>query len=236
MTAWSRARRTVFAAVVALVCATACGPPEPRNKGVYLLVDTSGTYSKELDKAVQIISYTLSRLEAADSFAVARIDTGSFSEKDILAKLTLDDRPSTANMQKRQFAQTVGRYIGGIKPSPYTDITGGLLQAVEFLNEKQPGRKTIFIFSDLKEDLEPGYMRDLDIPLGGFEVVALNVTKLRSDNLDPREYLDRLETWRQRVEADGGAWRVINDLDRLEGLLGGASLAANRDTRASRDL
>ena len=95
------------------------------------------------------------------------------------------------------------------------------MEAVEFLNEKQTGRKTIFIFSDLKEDLEAGYVRDLVLPLDGFEVVALNVTKLRSDNLDPREYLERLEVWRARVEGEGGTWRVINDLDRLEALLGG---------------
>jgi hypothetical protein len=49
--------------------------------------------------------------------------------------------------------------------------------------------------------------------------VALNVTKLRSDNVDPREYLDRLEAWRTRIEKSGGTWRVINDLDRLEALL-----------------
>jgi hypothetical protein len=71
----------------------------------------------------------------------------------------------------------------------------------------------------LKEDLEAGYIRDVPISLSGIEVVALNVTKLRSDNVDPREYLDRLEAWRQRVEAEGGSWRVINDLDNLEQLL-----------------
>ena len=196
-----------------------CGEPAARNTGVYLLLDTSGTYSEELDKAEQIINYTLARLDALDSFAVARIDTGSFSEKDIVAKVTLDDRPSTANMQKRQFSDSIGGFLDGMRPAPYTDITGGLLQAVEFLNEKQPGRKTIFIFSDLKEDLEEGYVRDVTVPLDGFEVVALNVTKLRSDNIDPREYLDRLETWRKRVESEGGTWRVINDLDRLEALL-----------------
>ena len=214
-------QRLLAAAVVAgaLLTATACAPPPPRNTGVYLLLDTSGTYTQELDKAKQIINYTLSRLDALDSFAVARIDTGSFSEQDIMAKVTLDDRPSAANVQKREFAQTVEKSLAGVKGSPYTDITGGLLQAVEFLNEKQPGRKTIFIFSDLKEDLEAGYVRDIEVPVDGFEVVALNVTKLRSDNVDPREYLDRLESWRRRVEAQGGTWRVINDLDRLETLL-----------------
>jgi hypothetical protein len=208
-------------AALALLALTSCAPSGPRTTGVYLLLDTSGTYREELEKAGEIINYTLTRLEALDSFAVARIDTGSFSEKDIVAKVTLDDRPSAANQQKRQFADAVGRFLNEARSSPYTDITGGLLQAVEFLNEKGPGRRTILIFSDLKEDLEPGYLRDLAVPLEGFEVVALNVTKLRSDNLDPREYLERLETWRKRVESGGGSWRVINDLDRLEALLGG---------------
>jgi hypothetical protein len=206
-------------ALVGLVLVAGCGTPTAHNTGVYLLLDTSGTYNQELDKAEQIINYTLSRLEPTDSFAVARIDTGSFSEKDIIANVTLDDRPSTANMQKRQFAETVGGFLDDLESSAYTDITGGLLQAVEFLNEKEPGRRTIFIFSDLKEDLQAGYVRDIEIPLDGFEVVALNVTKLRSDNIDPREYLDRLEAWRKRVEGEGGTWRVINDLDRLEALL-----------------
>jgi hypothetical protein len=218
-------RRTAPRAAAALLAlATAsCAPSGPHNTGVYLLLDTSGTYSQELEKARQIINYTLSRLDALDSFAVARIDTGSFSEKDIVAKVTLDDRPSAANQEKRQFADSVGHFLGRVQPSQYTDITGGLLQAVEFLNEKQPRRKTIFIFSDLKEDLEKGYVRNIPLPLAGFEVVALNVTKLRSDNVDPREYLERLEAWRRRVEEGGGTWRVINDLDRLEALLGTTS-------------
>ena len=196
-----------------------CAEPGSRNTGVYLLLDTSGTYRQELEKAEQIINYTLSRLDAFDSFAVARIDTGSFSEKDIVARVTLEDRPSAANAQKRMFSEEVAGFLASVESSPYTDITGGLLQAVEYLNEKQPGRKTIFIFSDLEEDLEAGYIRDIAVPLEGVEVVALNVTKLRSDNIDPREYLDRLDFWRNRVESEGGTWRVINDLDRLEVLL-----------------
>lgn len=191
----------------------------PRNTGVFMLVDTSGTYTEELSKAEQIIRYTLAKLDATDSFAVARIDTGSFSEKDIVAKASFDDRPSAVNRQKRLFAQQVSDFVESARPSPYTDITGGLLQAVEFLNEKGTGNKTILIFSDLKEDLEAGYIRDIDVELEGFEVIALNVTKLRSDNIDPREYLGRLEMWQGKVEKTGGEWRVINDLDGLEGLL-----------------
>ena len=203
------------------VLLASCGSKEPvkTNSGVYMLLDTSGTYTQELEKAEQIIRYTLSKLDASDSFAVARIDTGSFSEKDIVAKTSFDDRPSAINRQKRLFAQQVSDFVANVKPAAYTDITGGLLQAVEFLNEKDTAKKTILIFSDLKEDLAAGFVRDIEVELAGFKVIALNVTKLRSDNMDPREYLDRLKDWKERVEGTGGEWQVINDLDGLDGLL-----------------
>jgi len=208
-----------IALTLCILLASCSSDTTPRNTGVYMLLDTSGTYNAELIKAEQIIRFTLARLDAKDSFAVARIDTGSFSEKDIIAKTSFDDRPSAINRQKRLFAQQVSEFVDTATPAQYTDITGGLLQAVEFLNEKGTGTKTILIFSDLKEDLEEGYLRDIEVPLEGFDVIALNVTKLRSDNIDPREYLSRLEEWQGRVEKTGGQWRVINDLDGLEGLL-----------------
>ena len=196
-----------------------CAPSGPKNTGVYLLVDTSGSYNRQVNKAEQIILYALTRLQPADSIAVARIDTASFTEKNIIAKATFDDRPSTANKQKRAFAGLVDKFVEVSAPSPYTDITGGLLQAIEFLNEKHTTRREILIFSDMKEDLAKGYVRDIPLDFTGFDVIALNVTKLRSDNFDPRQYLARLDEWRARVEKGGGHWRVINDLDRLDGLL-----------------
>jgi hypothetical protein len=113
------------------------------------------------------------------------------------------------------------QFVKEVKPSRYTDITGGLLQAAEYLNEKGTGKKTILIYSDLKEELPEGYVRDIPFQLEGFNIIALNVTKLRSDNVDPREYMDRLEKWQQRVEEGGGKWSVINDMDRLERILQG---------------
>lgn len=214
-------RLTRYLLVLCALTLTACSEQAPTNRGVYLLIDTSGTYTQELDHAQQLISALLVKLEPSDSFAVGRIDTGSFSEKDIVAKVTFDDRPSQANQQKRIFRETVEEFVKSVRSSPYTDITGGVLQAIEYLNEKNPGRKTILVFSDLKEDLPQGFIRDIPLSLDGFDVVALNVTKLRSDNVDPREYMDRLAEWQQRVEKGGGHWRVINDMDRLERILSG---------------
>ena len=194
----------------------ACTPRAPRNTGVYILVDTSGSYVRNVRKAEQIVLYALSRLHSGDSIAVACINTGSFTENDIIDEATFDDQPSTADLQKRAFAMRVKSYLDHSTPAPYTDITGGLLQATEFLDEKHTARKEILVFSDMDQDLEKGYVRT-DIPLDfkGFDVIALNVTKLRSDNLDPRLYLARLAKWKATVEKGGGHWRVINDLDDL---------------------
>ena len=198
-----------------------CPDTTSHSRGVYMLLDTSGTYKKELKRAEAIINYLLGTLQPGDSMAVARIDSGSFSEKDIVAKMTFDKRPSVANQQKRLFKQKIDNFVQTAKGSAYTDITGGVLQSVEFLNEAGAGQKYILIFSDLKEDLVKGHIRNFPIQVDGCNVVALNVTKLRSDNVDPREYYKRVEDWRARVEAGGGNWRIVNDLERLENIFEG---------------
>ena len=207
--------------VASLLLLAGCADSGPTNSGVYLLLDTSGTYTKELTNAQKLVSVLLVRMDPSDSFAVARIDTGSFSEKDIITKVTFNDRPSEANRQKRHFRDSMDQFVKNVKPSRFTDITGGLLQAIEYLNEKGTGKKTILIYADLKEELPEGYVRDIPFQLQGFDIVALNVTKLRSDNIDPREDMDRLEAWQRRIEEGGGSWRVINDMDRLERILNG---------------
>lgn len=206
-------------AALAIVLGGCSSPDAPQGRGVYMLLDTSGTYTEELDEARQIIAYLLTQLDSGDVFAIARIDTGSFSEKDIVAKVVFDDRPSAANQQKRVFLEQVDAFLKTVKSSPYTDITGGLLQAQEFLHEHQLAEMTILVFSDMKEDLPEGYNRDLALTFDNTKVLAVNVTKLRSDNVDPQEYLDRLAQWQQRVETGGGDWDVINDLDRMSQLL-----------------
>ena len=196
-----------------------CTQQSSHSKGVYMLLDTSGTYAVELNKARSIINYFLGTLQPGDTLAVGRIDTGSFSEKDIVAKVTFDARPSMANNQKRVFQNKVKTFVKGVRQSSYTDISGGMLQAIEYLNESGSGNKYILIFSDLKEELAKGYVRDVPFKLSGFHVIALNVTKLRTDNQDPKKYLARVENWREKTEKGGGTWRVINDLERLDNLL-----------------
>ncbi len=205
-------------AIVLCMLIAGCTDAKSRSTGVYMLLDTSGTYAVELKKAQKILNYLLGVLAPGDTLAVARIDTGSFSEKDIVAKITFDGRPSLANNQKRAFMQQIDTFVSSVKASPYTDISGGILQAIEYLNEAGSGKKYVLIFSDLKEELAKGYKRDIPFQLLDFNVIALNVTKLRGDNIDPKEYMTRVEDWRDKVEKGGGEWGMINDLERLDSI------------------
>src|SRR6266705_4280154 len=85
------------------------GDSRSHSNAVYMLVDTSGTYAQEAGKAQLIINYLLGTLTAGDSLMVARVTSRSFSEKDIIAKVTYYSRPSQANAQKRAFKDQIDR-------------------------------------------------------------------------------------------------------------------------------
>ena len=209
-----------LSAIPGLALAAGCTDQRVHSHAVYLLVDTSGTYAEEVGKAQVIANYLLGTLQPGDSLAVARVRSRSFSEKDIIAKATFDQRPSQANAQKRVMKEQVEAFTGAARSSVYTDITGGLIQGALFLNETGAGRKTILIFSDMQEELDRATVRSFPINLKDIRVVAVNVVKLKTDNIDPRRYLGRLEDWEKRVVAAGAReWRVINDIEHLDRLL-----------------
>jgi hypothetical protein len=214
--------KLLLVALVAMLALAGCTDKRSHARAVYLLVDTSGTYAKELDKAQHVINYLLGTLNPGDSLAVARVKSRSFSEKDIVAKVTFEKDPLKANAQKRAFKDQMTKLAEQVKAgSAYTDITGGILQGAEFLNETGAGRKTIMIFSDMQEELDGKTVRDIPLNLSGIRIVALNVTKLNTDNVDPRRYTGRIEWWEKRVKGAGATeWLMVNDLERLERIFG----------------
>jgi hypothetical protein len=209
-----------LAALGVLLFIVACGPETNHNQAVYMLIDTSGTYAKETGKAQLVVNYLLGSLNPGDVLAVGRVKSRSFSEKDIVAKVSLGKDPLAANAQKRAFSEQISGFTKTTKDakgSRYTDITGGMLLAAEFLNESEAGRKTIVIFSDRQEELDYKTVRDFPIRLDGIRVVALNVTKLDTDNVDPRRYIDRLEWWERRARSAGASdCMVVNDMEHLD--------------------
>jgi hypothetical protein len=210
----------LLAAAIGALLLAGCAPEINRRQAVYVLVDTSGTYAKEVTKAQSVVNYLLGSLQPGDSLAVGRVKSRSFSEKDIVAKVTLAMDPIQANGQKRKFGEEMSAFsksAQGSKGSRYTDITGGMMQAAEFLAETGAHTRTIIVFSDMQEELDYKTVRDFPIKLDGIRIIALNVTKLDTDNVDPRRYTGRLEWWEQRARAAGASdWRVVNDLEHLE--------------------
>ena len=213
-----RAWGNLIAGIAIALFISACGEQGGNQRAVYMLLDTSGTYSQEVEKAQYVVNWLIGTLNPGDTLAVARVKSRSFSEKDIIAKATFVKDPLQANQQKKALKDKLSALREQTKGgSAYTDITGGILQAAEFLHETGAGRKTILIFSDMQEELDKQTRRDLPLNLAGIRVVALNVTKLKTDNIDPARYTGRLEAWEKRVLAGGaGSWRVVNDLERLD--------------------
>jgi len=59
--------------------AAGCADPRSHSQAVYMLVDTSGTYAEEVNKAQLIVNYLLGTLQPGDSLAVGRVKSRSFS-------------------------------------------------------------------------------------------------------------------------------------------------------------
>ncbi|HET7175253.1 MAG TPA: vWA domain-containing protein [Gammaproteobacteria bacterium] len=209
--------RYLSAALLACLLATGCTEVGGAHaKAVYVLLDVSGSYNQQLDAANPVINYLLGTLNSGDSLTVAKIDSASFTEKDVVSKITFDDRPSVANEQKRALRAHLDEFFKDRKPSMRTDVSGALMQAGQELDESNAGHRYILVFSDLEQDLPKGYVRKSKLPLQGDEVVAVDVTKLKSDNVDPQNYVDRLAYWKKMVTEDGGKWQVVNDMDHLD--------------------
>lgn len=198
---------------------TGCTDSGRHARAVYVLLDVSGSYNDKLDQANPVINYLLGTLVSGDSLIVGKIDSASFTEKDVVGKVTFDDRPSVANEQKRAFRARLDEFFKDRRPSAHTDVSGALLQAADTLDETGAGHRYIMVFSDLDEDLPKGYVRKSKLPFEGAEVVAVDVAKERADNIDPQRYLDRLDHWKRVVADNGGRWQVINDPDHLDTLL-----------------
>ena len=212
--------RLISALLAVLLLAAGCTQAGGKHaRAVYVLLDVSGSYNAKLDEANPVINYLLGTLVSGDSLTVAKIDSASFTEKDVVGKITFDDRPSVANEQKRAFRARLDEFFKDRQPSTKTDVSGALLQAAETLDETDAGHRYIIIFSDMDEDLPRGYVRKSKPPFQGAEVLAVDVSKERADNVDPQRYVDRLDHWKQVVTKDGGRWDVVNDTDRLASLL-----------------
>lgn len=213
----SRIAAFILAAFTVLTIGGCTG--ENGRHAIYMVVDVSGTYARQSDKARDVLKYLLITAHPGDTLALAKINSRSYTEKNIIAKVTLENVPSKANVQKKIFAAKADQFVKKIqraRGSAYTDISGALILATEFLRETKASKQTIVIFSDMKQELGKGTVRDFEYDVKGIHFVVINIAKLRSDNVDPRRYKRRMDAWNKKLMGAGAAdWIVITDMDKI---------------------
>ncbi len=213
-------RAVPAAAALGLCLAAGCSDARSHARATCVLVDVSGTYADQKQEVVRIVkSGLLPRMRPGDSLFVIRIGDESYGKQSVEATVTFDSQPSRANAQKLALGGKLDRLATSRSRTRYTDISGALLLASEYLKETQAGRKSIVIFSDLKEELPRGARRSLEPgELQGIDVYALNVKRLAADNLDPAGYRKRLDEWGTRLGRAGAPhWKVVLDPEELVG-------------------
>jgi hypothetical protein len=191
----------------------ACEERRDDAASIYALLDVSGSYFRELDKAVRALRVMMGFVHAYDSFTVAEIGACSFTDEAVILRFTAPDRPSERQRLVTANAHRLASYAAKAKAASFTDIRGALTQAAQQLAAKPAATRAIVLFSDLDEDLPGGCRREAALPalLKGLDVIATNVVRLPEDNRDPQRYARRIDGWRTLVEAAGARWRVISD-------------------------
>lgn len=202
----------------ALLCLAGCSDASRYSQAVAVLIDVSGTYADQKPEVARIVKReVLPSLVPGDTLAIVRIDSESYSKDDIVAFVTLDQRPSHANAQKLALAKRLDEFAARDERSKYTDIPGAMMLSAEYLRETGAKSQAILLFSDMEADLPPGAQRKFEEhEFEGIHVVALNVKKLSSDNANPEELRTRLATWEHVVtRAGAGGWQTFLDPAKL---------------------
>ena len=97
-------------ALSALAFATAisgCSDSKQYETAYCALIDISGTYASEKASVVNTVKAGIvPQMIPGDSLFFVMIDSNSYSEDNLVTKLTLDYRPTTANEQKLKVAKS----------------------------------------------------------------------------------------------------------------------------------
>ena len=180
---------------------SSCSDNKQYETAICALADISGTYAKEKKNMVQIIKAgIIPRLVPGDSLFLITIDSSSYDEENLKAKLTLDYRPSKANQQRIEFANVLDKFARKKTSAQFTDISGAMMLCSGHLKSTMAGTQIMFIFSDMKEELKPGIKRSFNNDeFENINLAAMNVIKLNEDNVDPQVYRSRMKKWKKRV-------------------------------------
>lgn len=205
-------------AVSLLLFGAGCSDSKQYETAMCALIDVSGTYAHEKANVVRTIKAgLLPGLEPGDSLFFITIDSNSYNEEDLVAKVTLDYIPSKANEQTLVFAKTLDEFAKTDLRSKYTDISGAMMLCSDYLKNTGSGSRAIIVFSDMREELQPGLKREFrPTEFEDTDIAALNVIKLNKDTTDPEIYRQRMTDWEKRVLAAGAkSWALILDATKI---------------------
>lgn len=197
----------------------ACTDSKEYETSFCTLVDISGTYSGEKKSVVNIVKAgILPEMIPGDSLFFVKIDSNSYAEENLVTKLTLDYRPTQANTQKLALSKTLDKFGKSRAKSNLTDISGAMMLCSDFLKATQSGTQVIFVFSDMKEELPKGVVRNFaKDEFEGIDIAAMNVIKLNKDSTNPEVYRKRLKKWNKRIINSGASsWTTLLDATKIQ--------------------
>ena len=197
----------------------ACTDSKEYETSYCTLIDISGTYSAEKKGVVNIVKAgILPKMIPGDSLFFVKIDSNSYSEENLVTKLTLDYRPTQANNQKLILSKKLDKFGKGKAKSRMTDISGAMMLCSDYLKATGSGTQVIFIFSDMREELPAGVVRKFaDDEFAGIDIAAMNVIKLKKDSANPEVYRKRMRKWDQLFTSSGAnSWTTLLDATKIE--------------------
>ena len=209
-----------YALLTVTLAATAAGCTDSKQyeTSYCSLIDISGTYAGEKATVVNTVKAGIvPQMIPGDSLFFVKIDSNSYSEDNLVTKLTLDYRPTTANSQKLAVAHKLDEFGKGTARSNLTDISGGLMLCSDYLKATGSGKKVMFVFSDMNEELPKGVVRNFaDDEFEGIDIVAMNIIKLNKDSANPEVYRKRLNDWNDRTTTSGArSWHTLIDATKI---------------------
>ena len=197
----------------------ACTDSKQYETSFCALVDISGTYSSQKGSVVKIIKAgILPEMIPGDSLYFIMIDSNSYTKDNLVTKLTLDYRPTTANNQKFALSKKLDKFASGKAKSRLTDISGAMMLCSDYLKEAESGTQVMIVFSDMFEELPEGVVRHFaDDEFSGIDVAAMNVIKLNKDSSNPEVYRERLRDWDERIVGSGAnSWTTLLDATKIQ--------------------
>jgi hypothetical protein len=210
--------------LLGILTITGCSDNKAYETSICALADVSGTYAREKGSMIKIIKAgLLPRMVPGDGMFLVAIDSNSYTEDNLITKMTLDYRPTEVLKQKMAFAQKLDKFAKGKLRSKHTDISGAMMLCSDYLKDSKSGTQLIFVFSDMKEELPAGVKRKFEADeFAGIDIAAMNVIKLGKDSANPAVYRNRLKRWSQKLDKAGAkSWSTLIDATKISEFFAG---------------